>query len=285
MVTPVQRRTAVTHAMLTAEISERRACRFTGFARTSQRYRTRRLSRAELRARLTTLAELRPRWGYRRLYVLLRREGLIVNRKLVQRLYREEGLVVRRRKRKRVAATRVPLATATRANERWSMDFVSDALENGRKIRALTIVDDFTRECPAIEIDFSLPGERVTRTLDRLARTRGLPMAIVCDNGPEFSGQVLDQWAHARGVTIAFIEPGTPVQNAYAESFNGRLRDECLNESWFVSLADARETIEAWRIDYNDTRPHSGLADRTPAEFARALQEATPSPHPSTGLT
>jgi putative transposase len=270
--------------MTTAGISERRACRFTGFARTSQRYPARRPNRAELRARLHTLATLRPRWGYRRLYVLLRREGHVVNRKLVQRLYREEGLAVRRRKRKRVAVPRTPRPVPTRANERWSMDFVTDALGNGRKFRALTLVDDFTRECPVIEVDFALPGERVVRVLDALARTRGRPTAICCDNGPEFAGTVLDQWAASQGVVLDFIERGKPVQNAYAESFNGRLRDECLNENWFVSLADARETIEAWRVDYNVARPHSGLADRTPTEFAMALQDATPSFTPPTGL-
>ena len=272
MVTPEHRRTAVTLAMTTADVSERRACRFTGFARTSQRYQSRRPLRTELRVRLLTLATLRPRWGYRRLYVLLRREGWLVNRKLVQRLYREEGLVVRRRKRKRVAVPRTPPPLPTRANERGSMDFVSDALGNGRKIRALTLVDDFTRECPVIEVDFSLPGERVVRVLECLARTRGLPTSIRCDNGPEFAGQVLDQWAHVNGVVLDFIDPGKPTQNAFAESFNGRLRDECLNESWFVRLADARDTIEAWRVDYMVARPHSGLADRTPTEFARELQ-------------
>jgi putative transposase len=270
--------------MTTAGISQRRACRFTGFARTSQRYRSRRAPRAELRARLHTLAMLRPRWGYRRLYVLRRREGHVVNRKLVQRLYREEGLAVRRRKRKRVAVPRVPLAVPTRANARWSMDFVTDALGNGRKFRALTVVDDFTRECPVIEVDFSLPGARVVRVLDTLARTRGVPTAICCDNGPEFAGNALDQWAASSGVVLDFIERGKPVQNAYVERFNGRLRDECLNESWFVSLADARETIEAWRIDYNVTRPHSGLADQTPTAFAMAQQAAAPSFTPLTGL-
>jgi putative transposase len=274
VVTPEQRRTAVTLAMTTAEVSERRACRFTGFARASQRYASRRPARIELRARLLTLATVRPRWGYRRLYVLLRREGWLVNRKLVQRLYREEGLVVRRRKRKRVAVPRIAPPMPTRANERWSMDFVSDALGNGRKIRALTLVDDFTRECPVIEVDFSLPGERVARVLDRLALTRGLPTSIRCDNGPEFAGQVLDQWAHANGVVIDFIDRGKPTQNAFAESFNGRFRDECLNESWFVSLADAQATIEAWRVDYMVARPHSGLADRTPSEFAREMQHS-----------
>jgi putative transposase len=280
VVTPAQRRAAVTEAMTAAGISERQACRFTGFARSTQRYATRRPPRSELRARLQTLAELRPRWGYRRLHLLLRREGCGVNRKLVQRLYREEGLSVHRRKRKRVAVTRRLILAPSGPNERWSMDFVSDALGDGRKFRALTIVDDFTRESPAIEVEFSLTGERVARVLERLATTRGLPTTIVCDNGPEFQSLALDQWAHRRAVTLHFIEPGRPVQNAFAESFNGRLRDECLNENWFVSLPDAQHTIEAWRIDYNEIRPHSKLANRTPAAFAETMRSATPSPTP-----
>ena len=268
------------HAMGTADLSERQACRYTGFARSSQRYRSRRPSRAELRARLHTLATLRPRWGYRRLYRLLRREGAVVNKKLVQRVYRDEGLAVRRRKRKRVAVPRTPMPSPTKANDRWSMDFVSDALGNGRQFRALTIVDDCTRESPAIEVDTSLPGERVVRVLDRVAAVRGYPKAIVCDNGPEFRGEALDQWAYEHGVALQFIQPGKPIQNAFAESFNGRLRDECLNESWFVSLPDAQRTIEAWRIDYNVARPHSGLAGRTPEEFAKELQCTAPSTQP-----
>ena len=279
MVTAEQRRAAVTEAMTTAGLSERQACRYTGFARSSQRYRARRPLRAELRARLTTLAVLRPRWGYRRLYRLLRREGLVVNRKLVQRVYREEGLHVRRRRRKRVAIPRTPMPIPTEANERWSMDFISDAIADGRRFRALTIVDDVTRESPAIEVDTSLPGERVVRVLETVGETRGFPKAIVCDNGPEFRSEALDQWADRRGVALLFIQPGKPIQNAFAESFNGRLRDECLNESWFVSLRDARETIEAWRLDYNVARPHSGLAGRTPEEFAKELKLAAPSLH------
>ena len=271
MVTPEHRRAAVTDAMQCAALSERQACRYTGFARSSQRYRTRRPSRAELRARLHTLAVLRPRWGYRRLYRLLRREGFVVNRKLVQRVYREEGLAVQRRRRKRVAMPRVPLPVPTQRNERWSMDFVSDALCDGRKFRALTIIDEFTRESPAIEVDTSLPGERVVRVLEQLALTRGTPRAIVCDNGPEFRSDALDQWADRCGVALQFIQPGKPVQNAFAESFNGRLRDECLNESWFVSLHDAQQTIEAWRLDYNNVRPHSSLDDQTPAAFAESF--------------
>jgi putative transposase len=282
VVTPEQRRTAVTYAIEAADLSERRVCRFTGFARATQRYRRRRPVRTELRERLHALATLRPRWGYRRLYRLLRREGMVVNRKLVQRVYREEGLEVRRRKRKRIAVPRTPMPAPAAPNERWSMDFVSDALGDGRKFRALTIVDDFTRESPAIEVDTSLPGERVVRVLERLSGTRGLPKAIVCDNGPEFRGEALDQWADRCGVALQFIQPGKPIQNAFAESFNGRLRDECLNESWFVSLADAKQTIEAWRVDYNVARPHSGLAGRTPEEFAKELLTVTSSLNPTT---
>lgn len=290
MVTPEQRRTAVTDAMRTAGISERRACRFTGFARSSRRYRSRRSPDTALRARLHELAARRRRWGYRQLWRILRREARVqgqrINRKRVQRVYQEEGLQVRRRKRKRrVALARVPLPTPQQANERWSMDFVRDTLGDGRVVRALTIVDDCTRECPAIEVDFSLSGDRVVRVLDRLAQLRGLPHAIVCDNGPEFAGAVLDEWADRRGVRLAFIEPGKPVQNTFAESFNGTFREECLNENWFVSLLDAQQTIETWRLDYLAERPHSSLGDRTPAEFALALKSNTLAVPTPTGLT
>ena len=270
--TPRARRRVVTHLQAAYQVSERRACRATGFARSSQRYRSVRPPRRELRDRLQTLALLKPRWGYRRLHWLLRREGWMVNRKCVQRVYREEGLSVKRRPRKRVSVPRVPHAVTTRPNERWSMDFVRDALGNGRAFRALTIVDDCTRECVAIEVDTSLPGERVVRVLERLAGTRGLPQGIVCDNGPEFAGQVLDQWAHRRGVALLFIQPGKPVQNAFAESFNGRLRDECLNATWFWTLVEAQSSIEQWRVEYNEARPHSGLAGVPPAVVARQLR-------------
>jgi putative transposase len=273
VVTPEQRRTAVTHAMNAAGLSERRACRFTGFARSTQRYAHRRASDTALRERLHTLALLRPRWGYRRLYRLLRREGLRVNRKRVQRVYHDAGLSVRRRPRKRVAVERVPRSMPITMNIRWSMDFVSDALADGRKFRALSVVDDYSRECPVIAVDRSLPGARVVRELDQVAQVRGYPEVIVCDNGPEFRSEAVDQWAHQHGVTLQFIEPGKPVQHCFIESFNGRLRDECLNESWFVSLPDAQQTIEAFRVDYNETRPHSGLAGCTPSEFAQRQQQ------------
>ena len=199
--------------------------------------------------------------------MLLGREGIAVNHKRVERLYRDEGLAVRRRSRKRVAtATRAPLLLPTAPNEQWCLDVVSDALSWGRRIRLLAVVDTVTREALAIEVDASLPGERVVRVLERLAAERGVPRAIVLDNGPELTGRALDQWAYSRGVQLRFIAPGKPIQNAFAESFVGRLRDECLNEHWFTSLADARRMVEAWRRDYNDVRPHSALDYRTPIE-------------------
>jgi len=221
------------------------------------------------------LAEERRRFGYRRLHVFLRREGVTVNHKRVYRIYRDEGLSVRRRGRKRVAReARLPLPTPIGPNELWSLDFVSDALAWGRRIRLLCIIDAYTREALAIEVDTSLSGERVARVLDRVIAERGAkPMNIVLDNGPELTSRALDQWAYERGVHLRFIEPGKPVQNAFIESFNGRLRDECLNEHWFLSLADARRIIEAWRMDYNRSRPHTSLGNLTPLEFHRLLQD------------
>jgi putative transposase len=252
----------------TRELSERRACLLVGMTRSSYRYAARRQEPAELRERLRELAQERRRFGYRRLSVLLRREGWAVNHKRVYRLYREEGLGVRRRKRKRIGAVeRQPLAIPTRQNERWSMDFISDALSEGRKFRSLNIVDDFNRECLAAEVDTSITGARVVRVLERLGEGRGLPQTLVMDNGPEFAGRAVDMWAYEQGVKLHFIEPGKPVQNAFIESFNGKMRDECLNEHWFLSLGEARETIENWRRDYNEVRPHSALGNRTPKEF------------------
>jgi len=253
-------------------MSERHACRLVGVARSTKRYRARGNDQeAELRQRIRTLALSRPRFGYRRLYVLLRREGFAVNRKRVHRLYRLEGLAVRRRRRKRVAMPRQPMPVPQRVNERWSMDYVHDALSDGRTFRCLTLVDDHSRESLAIEVDTSLPGRRVIRVLEQLAELRGLPRGIVVDNGPEFAGQALDVWAHQRGVALDFIRPGRPVENAFVESFNGRFRDECLDQHWFRSLDEARDEIERWRQDYNDVRPHSSLGDRTPSEYAAAL--------------
>lgn len=257
------------------QMSERHACRLMGMGRSTHRYRLRKPTRdAMLRTRLKELAAERMRFGYRRLTAMLVREGEMANHKRIYRLYREEGLAMRIRQRRRIrwSGTAVKPA-AVKPNQRWSMDFVSDCVSSGKVIRMLTIVDDCTRECPAIEVDSSLGGWRVRRVLDRMAGERGLPEAIVLDNGPEFRGRALAAWSQERGVRLEFIQPGKPVQNAYIESFNGRLRDECLNANWFTSLHDARRKIETWRQDYNQQRPHSALGYLPPAEFARKQWE------------
>jgi putative transposase len=253
--------------------SERRACRLIGCHRSVARYRCRAKDPPGLRERLCALAAERRRFGYERLHVLLRREGWQVNHKRIYRLYSEEGLFVRRRKRKRMCGVpRVALPAPERQNQRWSMDFVTDSLVNGRRVRLLNIVDDFTRECLATEPDVSLPGARVARVLDRLAFERGrYPEAITVDHGPEFSGRALDAWAYAHRVQLRFIDPGKPVQNAFIESFNGRFRDECLNEHWFSTLKEVRATVDAWRQDYNTVRPHTALGNLTPTEFASSI--------------
>lgn len=275
MVTTHQRRQVVTHLLAAfATSSARRACRLVRLSRSRWQYRTRRGDDAELRARLRALAGEKPRWGYQQLHVLLRREGRVVNHKKVLRLYREEGLAVaRRRRRKHVAVPRVPLPKPTRRTERWSMDFVSDRLGDGRPFRCFTFVDDFTRESPAIEVAHSLPATRVIQVLECIAAERGRPTSIVCDNGPEFVSRALDQWAYTHGVQLQFIRPGKPVENAYCESCNGKLRDECLNANWVASLADAQRTIEHWRQEYNEVRPHKNLGRLTPTEFTRTLTD------------
>jgi putative transposase len=243
-----------------------------------------------LRVHLRELVEARPRFGYRRLHAMLRREQdqggqprWRVNRKRVYRIYREEGWAVRRRKRKRFRAeVRVPLAAPRRPNEGWSMDFIHDTLSSGRKFRVLTIEDQFAREALATETEHSLPGKRVVGVLERLRWEGRIPEWIVCDNEGPFAGNDLDRWAFAHGVRLAFIEPGKPQQNGYQESFHARLRDECLNQHWFTSLADAREKIEAWRVDYNTQRPHSSLGYQTPEEFAAAHAAALRSLPPAT---
>jgi putative transposase len=267
----------VSYVEVEYEMSERHACRLLGLGRTTYRYRARTAENdGALRARLKELAGQRMRFGYRRLTAMLVREGMAANHKRVYRLYSEEGLAMRIRQRRRIRwKGAVSRALATRPNQRWSMDFVSDCVSTGRVIRLLTIVDDYTRECPTIEIDTSLGGLRVRRVLDRIASERGLPEAIVLDNGPEFRGRALAAWSEERRVRLEFIQPGKPSQNAYAESFNGRLRDECLNANWFTSLSDARRKIETWRQDYNQQRPHSSLDYLPPAEFARKAAEMT----------
>jgi putative transposase len=226
---------------------------------------------AGLRSRLKELAEHRRRYGYRRLYVLLRREGFRVNKKLVYRMYKEEKLSLKLRKRKRHASVvRVPMPPPSGPNEQWSMDFVSDQLgPTGRRFRCLNIVDNFTRECLEIEVDTSLTGLRVAEVLERIIFIRGAkPRTIVIDNGPEFTGHDLDQFTHKNGIRLDFIRPGKPVENAFVESFNGKFRDECLNANWFVNLQEAKVRIEEWREDYNCNRPHSALGNLSPNEYA-----------------
>ena len=275
MVSPQVKREAVSALMRERSFGVTRACGLVQISRSLYRYRSQRPVCAELRERICEIAAVKRRYGYRRVHIMLRREGWRVNRKLTYRLYREAGLAVRRRKRKRIGPFELkPLPKPDAANQSWSMDFVSDGLADGRRLRCLTIVDDCTRECVAIEVDTSITGSRVKAVLERLADLRGLPRSITVDHGPEFEGQVLDAWAYQRCVHLSFIRPGKPNENAYIESFNGKFRDECLNEHWFITMTQARRAIEAWRIEYNTERPHSSLGDLTPEEFASRHRDA-----------
>lgn len=268
--TPVKRR-VIQEVRQLFGISERRACRVLGFHRSTQRHRATRDDR-DLADKLRTLARERPRFGYRRLHILLRRQGETVNHKRVYRVYRNEGLAVRKKtRRKGVAHTGLPLTSPTRANERWSLDFVSDQLANGQRFRILNVVDDGTREYVLSYASTSIPGSTVARLLADAIRERGKPEVLLTDNGPEFTGRALDQWAYSQGIAHHFIDPGKPVQNAYIESFNGRMRDEFLNVHWFLSVPQARLSLAIWRRDYNVVRPHSSLGNLTPHEFARQL--------------
>lgn len=253
-------------------ISRSRTCGLFDLARSSLYYEPHPRNDGPLREALREKARERKRWGVRRLIILLRRDGWIDNHKRIERIYREEGLQVPKRKKRKTAYKRKEKpASPSRVNDRWSMDFVHDVTAEGRKLRALNVIDDCTRECLWIEVDTSLGGERVTRVLDNLLDLRGKPERLVMDNGPEFTGHKLDQWAYENGVLLDFIEPGKPQQNGYVESFNGKFRDECLNEHWFIDMDDAREIIEEWRVDYNEQRPHSSLNYMAPAEFAAHL--------------
>jgi putative transposase len=269
MVTPAARREAVAHLCNTHQVSERRACEAIGADRGSMRYRSRRPDDAALRARLRELARMRRRFGYRRLHVLLKREGTHMNHKKLRRLYREERLQVRRRTgRKRALGTRTPMILPQGPNQRWSMDFVSDAFTDGRRFRVFAVVDDFTRECLCLIADTSIPGLRVARELEAIVAKRGKPLTCVSDNGTELTSLAILKWSQERVIDWHYIDPGKPVQNAFIESFNGRLRDEHLNETLFSSLAHAKAELAAWKHDYNTERPHSGLGWLTPAEFA-----------------
>ena len=250
-------------------MSERRACRVIGICRSSHRYRSQRRDDRALRMRILEIAETRVRYGYRRVHVVLRREGWRVNHKRTYRIYCEEGLNLRRKRPRRhvTGSRRMARPVAECLNAYWSMDFVIDSLFDGHRFRALTIVDNYSRECLAIEAGQSMTGAEVAAVIERLAKERGAPDRIQCDNESEFISRVLDKWAYENGVTMDFSRPGKPMDNAMIESFNGTFRDECLNVNWFLSMEDAREKIEKWRKDYNEFRPHSSLGDLTPRQF------------------
>lgn len=275
MVTPVVKRQAVVHLWQVYEVSQRRACQVISADRTSIRYRSVRPDDAALRARRRELAAVRRRFGYRRLLILLRREGTLVNHKKLRRLYREERLQVRRRGgRKRALGTRAPLALPQGPNQRWSLDFLSDTLTDSRRFRILTVVDDFTRECLTLIADTSLSGVRVGRELDAVIARRGKPSSIVSDNGTELTSMAILEWSQETQVDWHYIAPGKPTQNAFIESFNGRLRDELLNETLFTSLAHAREALSIWKDDYNTVRPHSAIGNVPPAVYAKLSDPA-----------
>ena len=264
-------------ALVMAEhaLGERYACKLLEVDRSTYRYEPRPDRNAKLREALLALARQHPRYGYRRLWALLVRQGWELDVKRVHRLYRAEGLMVRRMKRKRLSRA-VPLnPLLVRPNQEWAMDFVSDALATGRALRTFTLIDSYTKESLAIDVHTGISSRQVTRVLDRVIQERGVPGAVRCDNGPEFTSLYFKEWGKQKGITVLHIQPGKPVQNGHVESFNGRFRDECLNTNWFLNLADARRKIEAWRKEYNAERPHSSLAYRTPNEFAKICSELT----------
>lgn len=267
MVSPAVRRQIVQQVRALHELSERRVCRVFGFSRSTQRYLTKRDDK-DLRASLREQASKRHRFGYRRLHIMLRREGFAINIKKTYRLYCEEGLSVKKRKgRKRAMGTRTALPKASRKNHIWSLDFMSDALADGRRFRILGVMDQYSRECLDLTVDTSISGQRVVRELDRLVEQHGKPGVIVSDNGTELTSKAVLQWAEQQGIVWHYIRPGKPSENGFTESLNGKIRDECLNEHWFLNLHHARQIIEAWREDYNHVRPHSSLNYQTPKQF------------------
>lgn len=272
MVAPAAKRQAVAHLQATLGMSERRACMVVGADRKSMRYRSCRADDGDLRSRLRELAQQRRRFGYRRLHILLRRDGITINRKKTQRLYREEGLTVRRRRgRRRAVGARAPAPVLALPNQRWSLDFVHDQLATGRRFRVLNIVDDITRECLRAVVDTSISGRRVVRELADLVAERGTPKMIVSDNGTELTSNAVLSWSGEAKIEWHYIAPGRPMQNGYVESFNGRMRDELLNETLFLTLGQARDIVAGWVEDYNTERPHSSLGYATPAAFAAGL--------------
>jgi putative transposase len=272
-VKPSRRRPVVEYLCGGYRISERRACGVARLARSTKRYRGSKDPQTALRQRIREIAQARVRYGYRKIRVLLNREGWKVGKKRVYRLYREEGLSLRQkpRRRRRVAVYRRERTKPRAPNEVWSLDFMADQLVDGRRFRALTVVDVFTRESLSIEVGQSLKGDDVVRVLNRIRQERGKPKILFCDNGAEFTSQIMDLWAYQNGVRIDFSRPGKPTDNAHVESFNGTFRAECLDAHWFTSLGEAKQIIEAWRREYNESRPHRALGERTPNEFAGQL--------------
>lgn len=271
--TPDAKREAVAHACTEHGVSQRRACEVLAVDRSSVRYRSIRPDDADLREAMRRVASERRRFGYRRIHVMLQRQGIDMNLKKLRRLYREEKLQVRRRGgRKRALGTRRPMLVPERPNERWSLDFVSDAFTDGRRFRILAVVDDFSRECLALIADTSLSGLRVVRELDAIIALRGRPDTIVSDNGTELTSMAVLRWCQETAVEWHYIAPGKPMQNGFVESFNGRLRDELLNETLFSSLTEARSAIADWKEDYNNHRPHSALGNIPPVEFAMKIR-------------
>ena len=254
-------------------VSERRACRVTRLNRGTFRYTGHKNPCTALRMRIREIARARVRYGYRKILVLLRREGWQVGKSRMQRVYREEGLGLKQRPKRRRRAAEHPRERirATAANQIWSLDFMADQLTDGRRFRVLTIVDVFTRESLAVEVGASLKGTDVVEVLNQIRARRGAPKMLFCDNGSEFSSQIMDLWAYQNGVRIDFSRPGKPTDNAFIETFNGTLRAECLDTHWFGTLPEAKETIEAWRKEYNESRPHRALGERTPMEFANGI--------------
>ena len=269
MVTPVGRKQVAGHLIQSHQLSERAACRLARISRTGYRYKTVPRDDRALRIRLKELAAQQSAYGYLLLHGLLKAEGLVINKKRTYRLYTEEGLQVRTKKRKKIQRPRQPMEVPTRANQRWSMDFVSDQLSHGRRFRVLNVVDDYSREVIGQLVSVSISGRQVARFLTDLIQERGKPQRIICDNGTEFTSKAMFFWSKESGITLGFIQPGKPTQNAFVESLNGKFRNECLNRHWFRTLSEARVEIDAWRHQYNHVRPHSSLNYLPPVVFAQ----------------
>jgi putative transposase len=275
---PALKREVVAYVTSHHGLSQRRACRLIKQARSNQYYRSRKDRREDLRKRMREISNVRIRFGYRRLHVMLKREGWKLGRSQAYRLYCEEQLQLRSKlpKRRKMVVQRRHRAEPTAQGQIWSMDFVADAFSNGGKFRILTVVDVFTREALAVDAGVRLRGENVVEVLNRLVMRHGAPKYVFVDNGSEFTGRLMDMWAYHHGVRLDFSRPGKPTDNSYVETFNGSLRDECLNVHWFASLTEAKQILEAWRRDYNESRPHTALNEMTPAEFIRTIRELEP---------